>query len=314
MIFCGAAAYAQIATTPFLSKEGLSKAESVSKDSLGAADGMLTTIISADPSMIDSADIGSLPFTLGKFDMETGKASAWVYSFYSPSKMKTASALVAQLPFVGFQAIASTDSLDSGDVAPTTVLDVSGDFANSDKLVQQVKANPSYQSFHTQYPDVTPSLVMLRNAVPEDAALVPNGFPLDAPLWMMTFNLSSMDDALVCFVASKTGATFCQAVEIPSGVEEEHAAARATIAVTPNPSMGRTRVAVALPSGIRSLNDVSVELYDVTGRKVMDLTESFKSNGLEFAEFDASTLTAGLYYCRATGSGWHGVTGVVVQK
>jgi hypothetical protein len=150
--------------------------------------------------------------------------------------------------------------------------------------------------------------------VPDDIGSLPDNFPLDAPFWTMAFGTPTNPEALVCFVASKTGTTFCQAAEIPSSVEETGSAARATMAVTPNPSNGRTRVAVALPSGVRSLNDVAVELYDVTGRKVIDLTESFKANALQFAEFDSSNLPAGLYYCRAAGNGWHGMAGVVVQR
>jgi hypothetical protein len=313
ILFCGAAAYAQVAVTPYLSNEGLSLAEGVAKDSLNATDAILTSIVSGDPSMLDSS-AGSLPFQIDKFDMQTGKASAWVYNFYSPSKMRTAGAIALKIPILGFQAFASTDTIDPDVMPPTTTLDVSGTYATSDKLVEQVKANSGYQTFHTENPDVAPSFIILRAAEPDDVGFLPDNFPLDAPFWTMAFGTPTAPEALVCFVASKTGATFCQAAEIPSGVEETSGAARATMAVTPNPSNGRTRVAVALPSGVRSLNDVAVELYDVTGRKVLDLTESFRANALQFAEFDSSNLPAGLYYCRAAGNGWHGMAGVVVQK
>jgi|GEM_PF-5185738 len=319
LLFCSAAAYAQIAATPYLSSEGVAKAQQIAADSLHTqvADLALTAIVSTDLSMMDTAGsgLGSLPFTLEKFNVDNGTASLWAYAFYSTSKAVPGTAMVIKLPLLGLQGYGSVDEPEPG--MPTAPLNLGASYAGSDKMAERVRADATYQSYHTAHPDEDPLVVVLRNAQAEDMEMLPSsGFAADEPFWTLSFGTLMEEPTMTCFVSAVTGATECRMVEIPSSVKENAAAARAAMTVTPTPSTGRTRVEIALPSGagIRSLNDVSVELYDASGRKVLDLTESFKANALQYAEFDASRLPAGIYFCRAGGAAWHGMTGVVVGK
>lgn len=69
---------------------------------------------------------------------------------------------------------------------------------------------------------------------------------------------------------------------------------RARLEVVPNPFRGRATVAFRLGAA----EEVSVQVYDVLGRRVMMLAEDRYPAGLYEVRFDASTLPSGIYIVR----------------
>jgi hypothetical protein len=86
----------------------------------------------------------------------------------------------------------------------------------------------------------------------------------------------------------------------------------ASLTVIPNPANGSTRLIVELPDGVRPDRDSRLELFDLQGNRVLDLTGSFSGSGWRSAEFDAHLLPSGLYHCRLTVSQWSGTIGAVM--
>jgi hypothetical protein len=48
------------------------------------------------------------------------------------------------------------------------------------------------------------------------------------------------------------------------------------------------------------------------GKAVLNLSESFARGGYRSAEFDASVLSSGVYYCRLSTATWNGTLGNIV--
>jgi hypothetical protein len=72
-----------------------------------------------------------------------------------------------------------------------------------------------------------------------------------------------------------------------------------------------TRLQIELPRGVRA-EGVQIGLYDGAGRRVLDLSGSYRQSGNSGAEFDASQLASGLYICRVESGMWNGTLGVVM--
>jgi len=62
----------------------------------------------------------------------------------------------------------------------------------------------------------------------------------------------------------------------------------------PNPFNPTTTIKFELQVG----SDVTLEVFDVSGRKVATLVETRLNAGQHFAVFDASTLSSGVYFYR----------------
>ena len=82
---------------------------------------------------------------------------------------------------------------------------------------------------------------------------------------------------------------------IPQGIGD---ASRNTVTLlmqnVPNPATSRTAIAYRLPAGA----DVSLRLYDVSGRLLRTLSRGNQTAGLHGVELDASGLAAGTYFYR----------------
>jgi hypothetical protein len=63
---------------------------------------------------------------------------------------------------------------------------------------------------------------------------------------------------------------------------------------------------------VRGESVTSVALYDGAGRKVLDLSGSYRQSGYSGAEFDAGELASGLYICRVESGSYSGTLGVVM--
>jgi hypothetical protein len=59
---------------------------------------------------------------------------------------------------------------------------------------------------------------------------------------------------------------------------------------------------------------VSLKVYDMLGRQVADLVNEQKSAGQYLVDFDASSLTSGVYFYRLESNGYVDVKRMVVLK
>ncbi|MEO5928453.1 MAG: hypothetical protein ABIR47_00850 [Candidatus Kapaibacterium sp.] len=301
--------------TPFFAKDGLKTAQQKAQDSLGS-DLVLTAVVSGEINLgiskasfyLDSTK-GSI-FQAGKLP---GQADVWGYVFHSPSQGKLATIFVIKL-LVGYQ----TQSLPAFSF-PVTLgarLDFTLPYENSDGMTSRLKSDQTFAGYHRAHPAAAPRIVTLGQIAGIDSLTLPISFPVDQPLW--TLNFPQQGDSvpgLTCFVGARSGDVFCREVSLPVlSVEDAAGSSGAGIIVAPNPGSGATRITLRLPGGARVTSGVGLALYDMRGARVIDLTESFISNDFRFAEFDARALPAGLYYCRAAGSGWSATTGVIVES
>ena len=293
-----ATSYAQ---TPFESAEGIDVAMAAARDSIGQ-DAELVTLLSA----------GADPVTGGPaFNIETGKSIFWAYAFYSPSSQKGYVHLLFQLVpgfFTGDGQV--EDSVDPGTAA--IIISANKQFSNSAQMAGRVRSNGDYQIFREDNGGIVVDIVQLvRGTGPLPG--MPNDFPSDDELWLMVAHAENdTSKQLICFVATTDGQTYCL-TEAALGVDDEVTAdISSSMRVSPNPAVGRTRVTITAPRTGRDLHGLRLGLFDATGREVLDLTESFERTGHEHAEFDASALPAGTYFCRAVGAGFNGVIGTIV--
>ncbi|MBS1911923.1 MAG: T9SS type A sorting domain-containing protein [Bacteroidetes bacterium] len=291
--------------TPFTAKAGIPTAASKARDSVGT-----------DAQLAFIATFGHLSqsgLTL-EFNLDNGDADGWGYTFFSPSQSKSATLGVVKLPVLGFQ----TQSLGSGLPVPSQLnlaLDTAGAYSNSDQMIARLKQDTTFSRYRTELPNAKPQFITFGQLFTADSVNLPNGFPLDQPTWTMLFT-GGGDSSMTCFVASKTGEHFCRRVTLPSsGVSADgRAAGTAALDVLPNPTTGRARIDITLPSGVRTGSGTTLMLFDMRGAAVMDLSAELARNNFAFAEFDATQLTAGVYYCRVSGDNWNGTIGVIVQK
>ncbi len=78
----------------------------------------------------------------------------------------------------------------------------------------------------------------------------------------------------------------------------------------PNPFNGRTEVVYHIPrSGV-----VSVDLYDILGRKIETLVHGFQGSGTHTVAVNASRLASGVYLCRLVAPGNSMTTKLVLEK
>jgi len=302
LCLAASSAHAQF-TVPYLSNEGIPTAAAIAEDSLGS-DVRLVSLLTI------SGDVGGP--TLAVYDYKTGKSDVWVYHYYSPSKRSIVAVGVVQVPFIGWQGGGTVTPFDSGGVRDTLLLDLSGSYATSDKVFDRIKNDTAYVRHQQQYPGFNPQVATLGYLSVDGIPELPS-IDLTQPFWTVVW-AGEEDSSMICLVGSKSGDAICQRLEIPSSVPHtKDAGKKATMEVMPNPANGRTRVSVAIPEGAQ-MSGVEISLYNERGDRVLDLTESFTRNGYGYAEFDASSLPAGVYYCRAIGSNWSGLAGVVVEK
>ncbi len=292
---------AQLPLTPFLSKEGIPSAKE-----------WAATNVAADAVVMNISTFGyhSDSLSVDGLDMADGKAPVWIYAFYSPSLQTTGVCAMTKVLVAYIPVSAGEDTIPvMPGVEPK--LDLTGSYAGSDKLVEAIKANDEYKAHILEHPEAAPTLVTLTN-MPAGEEGIPMEFPVDKPVWTVV-----MDTTMVCLVATGTGETICQTldVEIPSSVSTDKEMKGAVVTVVPNPTSGIARIGVTFPAGTRNVGGATVALYDGLGRRVADLTESFVRNDYRSADFDASELPDGVYYCRiVTDGGAEIVRTIVVTK
>jgi hypothetical protein len=91
---------------------------------------------------------------------------------------------------------------------------------------------------------------------------------------------------------------------------EENAAAIGSVSVYPNPMNDQATIALSLVSD----NNVTVELYDLSGKKVLSVFEGNMNAGNNTAGFSAAELNAGIYTAVVSANGFHTTVKVAVAK
>lgn len=287
---------------PFLSNSGLPTATTKAKDSIGA-----------DAKLALIATFGALEqgaFKL-EFNLNNGKADAWLYNFFSPSQSTSATLGVVQIPILGYQ----TQSLGSAIPLPAIVnqeLDLTGQYSNSDQMIAQLQKDTAFQRYRTEMPNSKPAIVTLGSLFGSDSIQLPGGFPLNEPLWTVWFR-GGGDSSMTCFVSTKSGAYFCRRFTLPVLSVPGDSRATTALNVVPNPTGGRTRIMVSLPAGARLGGDARCELFDERGARVMDVSDAVTATGDGF-EFDSGALAPGLYFCRIADGTWSGSVGVIIER
>jgi len=283
-------AYAQL--TPYLSQEGVPTADTWAKDALPD-----------DRILIEISSFGGGGSS--GLDLSSGTAPLWVYSYYSSSGSKLATVAVGSTMGLYEPLTSSIETVaDAGD-AP--MLDLSAAYSGSDRMVEAIRGDSAYNAYAALHPGGTTIAAYLTNVPSYGTEGLPEDFPLDKPVWTVAF-----DTTLVCLVATGTGETVCLDVDKLTSAVPAELIVSGSMDVVPNPTAGITRVALTLPPGMHDMRRASVELFDTFGRRLLDLTGSFVRSGYRAAEFDASSLAPGVYYCRVTASGVQGVSRPIV--
>ena len=300
LLTLGFAAVLSAAATPasaqllnkFLALEEVERATAIAKDSIGD-NALLVGIATA--GVIDLGGFG----TYDGFDPSTGESSAWAYQFLTPSGDDGVAVGVAKF-IIGDPLVITEDGNDF-DLEPDE-LNLSGNFANSDAFVAQLKKNDEFKKYSQEYPEAVPEGIVL-SWQPDAADELPETFPKDMPIWGIFYNTNADipdDSTLVCFVASGTGVSHCVRFNV-SGIDDPVAGNSGLgLSVAPNPArrVGTARLTIASDAGTDQPTEVC--LYNAIGQQVLDLKDRLipdGSGGFE-AEFNLAGLDAGSYICR----------------
>jgi hypothetical protein len=94
-----------------------------------------------------------------------------------------------------------------------------------------------------------------------------------------------------------------------SDVETDATTGTALKSIDPNPFHGTTRIEFTLAMA----GHATLELFDISGRRIALLLDAEMQQGDHAALWDASHLPAGTYYCRLTVGEWNSTQPVVVR-
>lgn len=242
---------------------------------------------------------------------EAGMADAWGYVFYSPSRGRSVNLVVINSFAVGGFYSTGVDFDFPLPAQLTDLLDLNVNGAQSDSVIARVKRNSVYASYHAQYQLKQPNFVTLGMQLPSDIVKPPD-FEMNGPTWAMTFSPGRDTLGLLCFVSSATGATSCQLTEPAASPSESAATSSIAMRALPNPASRTVRIALA--DEARPRGEVSMQLLDSRGARVLDLIPSLRDNGLRYADADVSALAPGVYFCRITIDGASSVLAVSIAR
>lgn len=287
-----------------------------------ALDALTTATKAAEASLGEEADLmligapGSFDFQGFplRFDLESGKSMVWLYLFRGATS--------GELYALGVVRLFTYQTLELGAI-PLPIpgdfigaLDHSGEYADSDAMIDRLMTDATFQVYHSELPNAAPTLVTLTQLINVDSLNLPNGFPIGQATWTLTF-MGSGDTTMTCFVASETGETFCQRIlGIPTSVDErvderDDAGLQNGLTVAPNPARGT----VTITPGDASLErDARMVLVNMQGEIVVDLTASLRANGTRFAELEAGVLPAGAYRCVLISSAGSENAGLIIVE
>jgi hypothetical protein len=70
--------------------------------------------------------------------------------------------------------------------------------------------------------------------------------------------------------------------------------------IFPNPVQTKGVITFSIDQG----SEVVIEFFDLTGKKVKEMTKNITSKGINEIEFDATEMKSGVYLCKISTSGW----------
>ena len=271
----------------FPALEGISAAREMAVDSIGT-----------DAELVMIATLGELDlqgFTLS-FDLESGKAMAWIYSFRGDTSSSLFSVAVVRL--FGFQ----TFSAGAVPLPATNLLQqlsTAGDYADSDQMAQILHTDETFIRYMADLPGSLPSFITLGQFLPDNLPL-PDEFPLAQSLWTVSFQ-GEGDSAMTCFVGTETGTTFClRQPEFLSVEDEEDAGSSQRLAGTgPNPVTDVLAISID-GRGPQEIGKIELHIYNSLGQSVADLSreaaEAFARRDVTTIRFDTRPLPSGPYH------------------
>ena len=276
----------------FLALEEVDRATEIAKDSIGE-NAIMVGIATA--GMIELGNFG----TYEGFDPSTGESTAWAYQFLNPSGTEGVGVGIAK--FIIGDPLVLAERGNDFDLDPD-VLDMTGDYTNSDAFVEQLKKNATFQQYNQDYPDAIPEGIVL-SWQPEALELLPENFPLDKPIWGIFYNTNADvpdDSTLICFVSSGDGETHCVRFDVSSVDDPTENHSGIYLSVAPNPAQKAGTVTMHIESLESGRVPYEVSLYNTLGQKVMDLNDRLlpDAQGGFVAEFSLDGLESGNYICR----------------
>lgn len=290
----------------FTALQGLPTAQAEASSTLGA---------DAYPVLIGAPgdfEFQSFPLT---FDLESGRSSLWGYVFFSPSKQEFASFVVVRV--IAYQAFAFGSLPFPVPAENLGRLNVSGQHADSDKMILRLETDTAYQKYRSDLPGAKPTFLSLTRLIESDSLDLPNGFPAGQGTWTVSFQ-GGGDSTMTCFVASETGEAFCRRIYgLPTSAVHDPVAsstgAAPALTVAPNPAKGEVSIVLAGATASQ-FSSCRLLLYNDAGALMLDLTESFRAGNHSRASFAASPLPSGNYHCLLVGPGVSQHAGVVVVE
>lgn len=293
--------------TPYYSQDGVSPTTAMANDSL-ADDALLVGIATSGP--VDLSEMTGLPITAAGFNLDNGTSDIWAYQYLNSAGSDGIGIVLVKVPFVGNQLFAERGN---GFGLDAVALDLSGEYAASNRMVEQLQTNTIFQGYREEFPDSTASFVVL-SWRPDGSEFLPTTFPADSPIWSLTFLGGEFDlPEMACFVSSGTGETYC--LRFSSGVDDINGAGDA-IRVTPNFVTGGDLVSVTLTVSDATMPE-HLGLFDRSGREVLDLSSHIASMhaGTPYEFYLPSDLFAsGTYYIGAARDGAMTTSTLVIAR
>lgn len=142
---------------------------------------------------------------------------------------------------------------------------------------------------------------------PKQPMEILNSYSPDGKWILMVYNMNAGDTGVVnkwCLKVTTEQVVGIQAVnnEIPAGYNLSQN--------YPNPFNPVTNIKFSLPKS----GNVSLKVYDITGKQVTELVNGFKSAGSYIVDFNASHLASGVYFYRLEASEFSEVKRMVLVK
>jgi hypothetical protein len=278
---------------PFHAAAGVGTATEEAHSRLGS-DAVLILI-----GAVGEFDASGMPI---RFHRDNGESDAWAYVFYSPSTKQHETIPVIDIMGDGMMVVDDPTAIAIPKEL-TTPLDLTLPFAGSDRMIERITTDSTYQRYHRELPDVLPQTISCRTLLADDSLILPKSFPLDAPAWVLTYT-GGEDSMMLCYISCRTGQTFSLRAEAAASVEapiDARTSMQITAIVT---SADRIRVTVTSAQEQPVTDPPHIILFDVTGQRIAAPVMELPHGNTWIVEFDASVLPYGRYFCRITGNGW----------
>jgi hypothetical protein len=230
--------------------------------------------------------IGSLTL---EFDLSTGKASAWAIAMYDKSLDSIKIYGVLEFPILG--KIAMNLGADQVGAFMQYIVkeEITGNWKDSDEMMQIVGNNSIYKTFKSQYPNHILKIVGL-------GVNTQNTFiEIGKPYWAAQFIDESTNTILACWIQALTGD--CSCTDITSVYEK--IITKANLEIFPNPSADI--INITIPEEL-TYQDGIIEVMDITGSKIKETAFSQLNTG-SVIPVKLSECSNGLYFIKLVSNG-----------